>query len=207
MGFIKAADALPEQIGMIGFFYPTAEELETGAMTSTFPDLRNPLLTLNVYKGDLGIDDGVPRSVYALDTEGMTQVAGGDSGADAIKLRPGETAELPNGLGTVTFEDARPDGETATGYKDSVLRFATFDITYDPSRGWVLLFALLATGGLLTSLFIPRRRVWVKANENPAGGIRLEYAGLARGDDPTLDAAVSDLARRHTQQLGIEELP
>ena len=206
MGFIKAPDALPEQIGMIGFFYPTAAELPTGAMTSSFPDLRNPLLTLNVYTGDLGVDDGVPRSVYSLDTENMIQVAGGDSGTEAIKLRPGEAAELPNGLGTVTFEDIRPAAaRAAADYTDSVLRFATLDITYDPSRGWVLAFALLATGGLLTSLFVPRRRVWVKAIEQEGGGIRLEYAGLARGDDPTLDAAISDLAKRHAQQLEMRD--
>lgn len=202
MGFIKAPDALPEQVGMIGFFYPTAAELPTGALTSSFPDLLNPILTLNVYTGDLGVDDGIPRSVYALNTDGMTQVAGGKSGTAAIRLRPGETAQLPKGLGTVTFEDARPDGaETATGYKGSVLRFATFDLTHDPSRGWVLGFVLLAVGGLLTSLFVPRRRLWVKAIEREDGGIRLEYAGLARGDDPALDAAVADFAARHTAGL------
>ncbi len=202
IGFIKAPDALPEQVGMIGFFYPTAAELPTGALTSSFPDLLNPVLALNVYTGDLGIDDGVARSVYALDIDGMTQVAGGDSGAAAIRLRPGETAQLPNGLGTVTFEDARSGSpETANGNRDSVLRFATFDLTHDPSRAWVLGFALLAVGGLLTSLFVPRRRVWVRAIEQENGGIRLEYAGLARGDDPALDTAVADFAARHTAGL------
>lgn len=204
MGFIKALDALPEQIGMIGFFYPTAAELPTGAMTSAYPDLGNPLLTLNVYTGDLGIDDGIPRNVYALDVDGMTQVAGGDSDTKAIKLRPGETAPLPNGLGTVTFEDADPDPAAATDYADSVLRFATFDITYDPSRGWVLGFTLLAIGGLMTALFIPRRRVWVKAVETP-DGVRLEYAGLARGYEPGLERAVNDLAKRHLQDLNIKD--
>ena len=206
MGFIKAPDAKPAQIGMIGFFYPTAAQLPTGAMTSSFPDLRDPLLTLNVYTGDLGLDDGVPRSVYSLDTEDMTQVAGGDSATEAVRLRPGETANLPDGLGTVTFEDARPANSSAeAGYADSVLRFATLDITYDPSRGWVLGFALLAVGGLLTSLFVPRRRVWVKAVDREGGGIRLEYAGLARGEDPSLDAAIGDLAKRHAQQLEMKE--
>jgi cytochrome c biogenesis protein len=39
--------------------------------------------------------------------------------------------------------------------------------------------------------------VWVKA----VGG-RLEYAGLARGEDPTLAASVADIARRHREVLG-----
>lgn len=204
MGFIKAPDALPEQVGMIGFFYPTAGELSTGALTSIHADLLNPLLTLNVYTGDLGVDDGIPRNVYQLDVDGMTQVAGGNTGTDAIELRPGETAQLPNGLGTVTFEDANP--AATTDYADSVLRFATFDITYDPSRGWVLVFALLSLGGLLTALFIPRRRVWVKVIET-SGAVRLEYAGLARGYDPGLEPAVNDLAKRHRQQLNIKDTP
>lgn len=214
MGFIKAPDALPAQIGMIGFFYPTAGELPTGALTSMHADLLNPVLTLNVYTGDLGVDDGISRNVYALDVDAMTQVAGGNTGVEAIKLRPGESAPLPNGLGTVTFEHADADAAaatatataTATDYTESVLRFASFDITHDPSRGWVLAFALLSLSGLLTALFIPRRRVWVKAIET-AGAIRLEYAGLARGYAPGLEPAVNDLANRHRRQLNIKDAP
>ena len=56
--------------------------------------------------------------------------------------------------------------------------------------------AISGAFAVLTSLFIPRRRVWVKAT-----GTRLEYAGLARGEDPTLEAAVADLAARHTAML------
>ncbi|WP_242521917.1 cytochrome c biogenesis protein ResB [Microbacterium esteraromaticum] len=209
MGFIKAPDALPQQIGMIGFFYPTVGELSTGAFTSVHADLLDPLLTLNVYTGDLGVDDGVPQNVYALDVDGLTQVAGGDTGVEAIKLRPGETASLPNGLGTVTFEDESPGlgPVSAPDFSDSVLRFATFDITHDPSRGWVLAFTLLAVGGLMTALFVPRRRMWVKAVTQPDGGVRLEYAGLARGHDPTLEAAIDDLKKRHLQQLNIKDTP
>jgi cytochrome c biogenesis protein len=67
---------------------------------------------------------------------------------------------------------------------------------------WVLVFVILVIAGLITGLFVPRRRVWVKANEE-GEGIRLEYAGLARGEDPGLDAAVGDLAEKHTQGLGV----
>jgi cytochrome c biogenesis protein len=59
---------LPEQVGIIAFFYPTAEQLESGAYTSIYPDPFIPLMTMNVYTGDLGLDDGIPRNVYALDT-------------------------------------------------------------------------------------------------------------------------------------------
>jgi len=203
IGVVKVPDALPEQIGMIGFLYPTQATLTTGALTSNYPDLLNPVLSLQVFTGDLGLDGGIPRSVYSLDTDGMTEVAGRTADAPPIQLTPGETIELPDGIGSVTFENAAPDAP-ADDLTGSVPRFVSLDIHRDPSQGWVLVFAILVLAGLLTSLFIPRRRVWVKAiNDEDADGVRLEYAGLARGEDPTLDRAVREIADRHSQQLGI----
>ena len=66
----------------------------------------------------------------------------------------------------------------------------------------MLVFAVLVVAGLVTSLFIPRRRVWVKVASSAQGVLSLEYAGLARGDDPGLEAAVAELADRHIDQLG-----
>ncbi|MFB2596301.1 cytochrome c biogenesis protein ResB [Herbiconiux sp. P17] len=183
LGVVKVPDGLPDQVGLIGFFYPTQAQADSGVYYSSFPDLQYPVLTLNVYDGDLGLDGGVPASVYTLDTDAMTQLTGGDTGVDSIELKPGETMDLPNGLGTVTL--------------DGVKRFASFEVHHDPTQGWVLLFAVLVLGGLLTSLFIPRRRVWVKAAARADGTVHVEYAGLARGDDPRLVEAVAALAERH----------
>ncbi len=202
LGVVKVPDALPEQIGMIGFLYPTQTELATGALTSNYPDLLNPMLSLQVFTGDLGVDDGIPRSVYSLNTDEMIEIAGRNAETPAIQLTPGQTVKLPGGIGSVTFENADPNAENGD-LADSVPRFASFDIRNDPSQGWVLLFAILVLAGLLTSLFIPRRRLWVKAVDTADGGIRLEYAGLARGDDPALDRAVLDVAERHSEQLGL----
>ena len=200
LGVIKVPDGLAEQLGMIGFFYPTQATADSGAYFSSYPDLQYPLLTLNVYSGDLGLDAGVPTSVYSLDIDKMTQLAGGKTSVESIELKPGETRELPNGLGSVTFDDADP-GAKDGDFSGSVLRFASFDIHHDPTQLWVLSFAVLALLGLLTSLFVPRRRVWVKAVPEQDGSLRLEYAGLARGEDPALESAVSDLADRHTDLL------
>ena len=65
----------------------------------------------------------------------------------------------------------------------------------------MLLFAILILGGLLTSLFVPRRRIWVKAVQNDDGTVTLEYAGLARGEDPNLDSAVAGIAEQHAAAL------
>ncbi len=189
VGVVKLPDGLSQQLGMIGFFYPTVSTGHSGALFSIYPDLIDPEVTFNVYAGDLGLDDGVARSVYALDTKGLTQLTGGKTGVESIELKPGESAELPNGLGTVTF--------------DGVKRFASFDIHRDPTQGWVLVFALAALAGLLISLFIPRRRLWVAVTPLPGGGVHIETAGLARGDDPTLDTAVTSLDAAIATNLGL----
>lgn len=189
LGVVKVPDGLAKQIGMIGFFYPTKAIAATGAFFSSYPDLEAPVLTLNAYSGDLGINAGVPKSVYALDTAKLTQLNGGQTGSRSIELKPGQTEQLPNGLGSVTF--------------DGVSRFASFEIHHDPVQGWVLFFSLCAFGGLIVSVFIPRRRLWVKAIEHADEPLRLEYAGLAHGEDPQLEVAVERLFAEHFSSLGL----
>ena len=177
-------------------------QLRPGAFTSIHPDLRAPLLTLRVYTGDLGLDDGTSKSVYALDTDGLTEVAGRGADTPALELQPGETAELPGRHRLGHLRERGPE-RRSRGLSHSVARFVSLDVHHDASQQWVLLFALIVVAGLLTSLFVPRRRVWIKASETGRGGIRLEYAGLARGDDPGLEAAVAEIASKHARQLGI----
>ena len=55
---------------------------------------------------------------------------------------------------------------------------------------------MLAVLGLLAALFVPRRRMWVKASAD-GSSVRIEYAGLARGEDPTLGDAVERMAAEH----------
>lgn len=186
LGVVKVPDGLAEQVGLRGFFYPTKADLESGAYTSNYPDLLNPVLTLDVFAGDLGLDDGIPQSVYVLDTSNMEQLTGRQVGVDSLELTPGDTVDLPNGLGTITLED--------------VPRYAGLDIINNPAQVWILILALVSTAGLITSLFVPRRRMWVKAVPTDEG-VRIEYAALARGDDPALEAAVEDLRTIHRDEL------
>lgn len=176
LGVIKVPDAKPEQFGIVSFFYPTVGELSSGALTSLFPQAALPLLTMNVYVGDLGLDGGDPKNVFALDTHGLKQVAGGKSGNKGLQLEVGQTLALPNQMGTVTFE--------------GIKRFASLDVSYNPGGGWVLLFALLALAGVTLSLLVPRRRVWIRKTENG-----FEIAALARGDDPTLEKVITEIGK------------
>ena len=198
LGVVKITDGLPEQLGLRGFFYPTTGVLDTGAFFSAYGDLTNPTLTLDVFAGDLGINDGTPRSVYVLDTTDLTQLTGRAVDKDSIELSPGETADLPDGMGTVTFEDESPDG--AADASQSVKRFVSLQIHRDESGVWVLGFAVLALGGLMLALFVPRRRMWVKATAE-GDAVALEYAGLARGEDPTIAVALDDIVAGHGRLL------
>lgn len=188
LGVVKVPDGLAEQLGFLGFFYPDPLELDDGTFTSLTPNASDAsLLTLTAYTGDLGLDAGVSVNAYSLNVDDLTQVAGPKADAPALELTQGQTAELPDGLGTIEF----------TGLK----RFVSVEFHHDPTEGWVLVFALLILGGLLVSLFVPRRRMWVKVTDTGDGTLHLEYAGLARGEDPGLEAAVAAIARTHTARL------
>ncbi|GAA1585136.1 cytochrome c biogenesis protein [Mycolicibacterium mucogenicum 261Sha1.1M5] len=194
LGVVKVLDGMTNdageetELGLRGFFYPTQTKLESGAYTSNYPDLENPVLTLDAFMGDTGVDNefGIPQSVYSLETENMEQLTGRAIDKPSIELRPGESADLPRGLGTVTLE--------------AVPRYASFDVMQNPFQIGILIFALLSLGGLLWSLFVPRRRVWVKAIPTK-DGVVLQYAGLARGDDPALDRAVEEMREAHREVL------
>ena len=190
LGVIKIPDGLKEQVGIRALFYPTAVLTNLGTLASSYPDLVNPELTMEVYTGDLGLDNGQGTNAYALDTDSLTEIAGRTADAATIKLGLGDSIDLPDGLGSVELT--------------SIPRFASLDVHHDPAQGWVLLFAILVLAGLITSLFIPRRRMWIKAVTAADGSVSLQYAGLARGDDPGLNAAVTEIADKHSDQLGLK---
>jgi cytochrome c biogenesis protein len=173
-----------KQIGLVGFLYPTPAEQTDGSFVSIFPSIgKQSLVSFFVYEGNVGLDSGAPKNVYELDTSGMKQVAGR---TDPVQLTIGQTKTLPDGLGTVTL--------------DGITRYAAFDIHHDPSQRLVALFVALAVLGLIVSLLVPRRRMWVKVRED-GDEVLVEYAGLARGDDPNLARAVADLEQQHRAAL------
>ncbi|WP_432482398.1 cytochrome c biogenesis protein ResB [Kineococcus esterisolvens] len=196
-GVVKVPDAVdadgdPVQIGLSGVFLPSATVDATGSPVSGFPDLANPVLVMQAYTGDLGLDDGVPQNVYELADEGLTQVLDEEGRPFAIRLRPGETVELPDGLGTVSLE--------------GVQRYASFDVRSTPGQSAALVFSLLGTTGLVLSLFLPRRRLWVRvAPAAGGGGSRVQVAGLARGDDAGLAFEVDGALERLRTAVGAPE--
>ena len=183
VGVVKIPDGLAEQTGMLGFIYPSAVVLESGALSSVYPEPDQPVLTLNVFEGDLGLNEGIPRNVYSLDTESLTQITGGDTGGDSIVLGLGQVQELPGNRGSVEFT--------------SLPRFISVDVHRDPTQLPVALSAFFILAGLVVSLFVTRRRAWIRVI--PGAPNTVEFAALARGDDPGLGLALDRLVEDFSQ--------
>jgi cytochrome c biogenesis protein len=158
-GVIKVPDASPSQLGFQAIFLPTASvDPELGPI-STYPAAIHPAVFMSVWKGDLGLDSGVPQSVYKLDDTNLERVA-------LESLEPGKTWTLPDGLGSITF--------------DGVEEFATFSVAQDPGKGLALGAVIVMITGLMLSLGIRRRRVWVRAVAGEDGRTVVTIAGLGR---------------------------
>ncbi|WP_285249676.1 cytochrome c biogenesis protein ResB [Pseudarthrobacter sp. fls2-241-R2A-168] len=178
---IKVPDAKPDQLGFQGFFLPTAFVSNEGVSFSGDPGLFNPQLTLNSYYGDLGLDDGAPQNVFEIDVRNLTPLNARNLAAGGIKLAPGTSYTLPDGKGTISF--------------DGVKRYIGVDIHHNPGQLYALIFALLAVAGLILSLYVNRRRVWVRTGTHEDGRTMVEYGLLARGEDHRL-AGEADAVRK-----------
>ena len=165
IGAIKLPDMNP-QIGMVSSFLPTADRSPTRGAFSSFPEVLDPRLLVSVWMGNLGLDSGIPQSVYRVDTSMMKRI-----GLKALKLN--ETYNF--GEGTIAFE----------GYKSWV----NLQIVDDPGKLYALFGAIFAILGLLISLFTRQRRIWIKADG------RVQIAGLAKNGVPGLDEELAALKK------------
>ncbi|MFF5361639.1 cytochrome c biogenesis protein ResB [Streptomyces scabiei] len=175
----RDAKGVSEQLGIQGFFLPTYGGKNT-AVVSQFPALLNPVLNLEPYHGDLGVNAGIPKSVYQLDKSKLKGFKDSKGAQVRENLKIGESMTLPNGAGTITF--------------DGVKEWAGFQITQQPGSGWALGGAITAILGLAGSLFIQRRRVWVRAVAGPDGVTVVEMAGLGRSESAKVPEELGDLA-------------
>ncbi len=176
-GVVKAGFAQPGEIGLEGFFYPTFANVDGNPVNLGGNDL-NPLLSLNVYTGDLNLSSGASQSVYTLDKSKATEVKNEDGKLLRIALAPGDTVQLPDGLGSVTFEKVVP--------------WQRIQISQTPGKDVALLGVVLALLGLMGSLFIRSRRVWVRVTEGPDGTV-VEIAALDRSGGADTDVVLSGL--------------
>ena len=165
IGAIKIPDMDP-QIGFVGSFLPTADRDPIRGGFSSYPEVLDPRLLVSIWKGDLGLNTGIPQSVYRIDTSKMERI-----GLKALVLN--ESYDF--GEGSITF----------TGWKSWV----NLQIVNDPGKGFALFGAILAILGLLISLFTRQRRIWVKQ------GRKTQVAGLAKNGIPGLEEEIADLIK------------
>ncbi|MBZ5734803.1 cytochrome c biogenesis protein ResB [Nocardioides sp. TRM66260-LWL] len=167
-GVVKAPDAQPRGIGLEGLLYPTFASVN-GEPFNVFGDDKNPVLSMRVYSGDLNMDGGAPQSVYVLDKSRTTMLEKADGKPYRLDLALGDTVALPNGLGSVSFDSIQP--------------WVRVQISHTPGKLIALAGVVMALVGLIGSLFVRPRRVWVRAR--PAGpedgsGTLVEVAALDR---------------------------
>ncbi|MFI1360604.1 cytochrome c biogenesis protein ResB [Streptomyces sp. NPDC020898] len=174
----RNAKGVEEQLGFQAFFLPTY--VPGNEIASQFPALDNPVLNLIGYHGDLGVNAGIPQSVYQLDKSHMKVFKDAKGKEVRENLKPGETMKLPNGAGSVTYEGTQ--------------EWANFQVTRQPASGWALTGATVAVFGLAGSLFIQRRRVWVRAVKGPDGVTVVEMGGLGRSESAKVPEELGDLA-------------
>jgi cytochrome c biogenesis protein len=185
-GVVKVPDARPQQLGFAGVFLPTTVDVG-GKLQSAFPAPYRPAVSLVSFAGNLGMNSGVPQSVYQLDTTGLHRLA-----VKPRPLSPGQSIRLPNGTGTLTF----------TGYR----QWISLAITYDPGQLPALIAAIAALAGLLVSFLVRRRRVFLRAVPAAGGGSTVEFAGLARTESSeTFGAEFDDLSTELSAALGAAE--
>jgi len=174
-GVVKVPDARPQQLGFAGVFLPTTVDVG-GKLQSAFPAPYRPAVSLVSFAGNLGMNSGVPQSVYQLDTAGLHRLA-----VQPRPLSPGQSIRLPNGMGTLAF----------TGYR----QWISLAITYDPGQLPALIAAIAALAGLLVSFLVRRRRVFLRAVPAAGGGSTVEFAGLARTESSeTFGAEFAELS-------------
>ena len=165
IGAIKVPDADP-QIGFVASFLPTAARDEVRGGFSSFPELLDPRLLISVWQGDLKMDSGVPQSVYRIDTDGMERI-----GLKGLSI--GESYDY--GVGTITF--------------NGVVPWVNLQVVKDPGKQAALIGSIFAIIGLLASLFIRQRRIYVRSN-----GKQIEIAGF--GNRPGLEEEIKRMVEK-----------
>ncbi len=153
------------QIAIQGLFAPTAE-LDGKLLSSSFPAMNAPAVAIDIYRGDTGLDSGKPQSLFSLDPSLIEQKR--LTKQARVNLKAGEQTKLDDGT-VIKFDGAVP--------------FINVQVSHDPAQVWVLVFALTMMAGLLVSLVVRRRRVWIRMVSAGPGTVNVELGGLARTDN------------------------
>ncbi|SDD43508.1 cytochrome c biogenesis protein [Actinokineospora iranica] len=177
-GVTDSGERRTRQLAVTGLFAPTAL-IHDKVLTSSFPDLTDPAVAVDVLRGDTGLDSGRSQSIFEVDRSlvdsgRLTRVA-------RQNLKPG---------GEITLDDG-----TKVRF-DGVERWVNLQVSHDPTQLWVLVSAVVMILGLGTSLVVKRRRLWVRAAPDDEGRTVVAVGGLARTDQAGYGEEFSRIAAR-----------
>lgn len=167
-----AAERRQHEIAIQGLLAPT-EQLDGTLLSSRFPALNAPAVAVDIYRGDTGLDTGRPQSLFTLDPRLIEQHR--LTREKRVNLRAGQAVRIDQG----------PAAGTVIRF-DGAVPFVNLQVSHDPGQTWVLVFAVTMMAGLLVSLLVRRRRVWVRLTPDAGGApgtVNVELGGLARTDN------------------------
>ncbi|MDD4866948.1 MAG: cytochrome c biogenesis protein ResB [Mycobacterium sp.] len=185
------AERRKHQIAIQGLLAPT-EQLDGTLLSSRFPALDAPAVAVDIYRGDTGLDTGRPQSLFTLDSRLLQQ--GRLTREKRVNLRAGQEVRIERG----------PAAGTVVRF-DGAVPFVNLQVSHDPGQAWVLVFAVAMMAGLVVSLLVRRRRVWVRlrsAGETAPGTVNVELGGLARTDNSGWGDEFERLTERLLAGLG-----
>ena len=181
-GAVKVTNATP-QVGLELTMFTglvTAPDCPGGAPFCNDPRLVRPVLVVLAYQGDLQADRA--QSVFTLDRSRLRLL-----GDRPVLLVPGQSKKLANGM-VVSFTDLK--------------QYSVFTLARDPGVPVVAAGAALLLGGLIPSLYVTRRRVWVRATPAGPGTTRVELAGLALQGKTAFEGELARLAQQVERGAG-----
>ena len=192
--FPDLADRRQNQIALEGNFAPTAQwgGQDGETLQSSFPSMDDPALSMDIYRGDAGLDSGRPQNIFVLDQ--MLIAEGQLQKLERVNLTPGEEITVDGGI-KVRF--------------DGAAEYANYQISRDPTQVWALVTTVIMLAALAGSLTIKRRRVWVRLAPVVGGGTAVEIAGLARTDragwGPEFSELVEEILGEHPDADGDDD--
>lgn len=190
-----AQERRQHQIAIQGLLAPT-EQLDGALLSSRFPALNDPAVAIDIYRGDTGLDTGRPQSLFTLDPRLIEQ--GRLTREKRVNLRAGDQVRIDQG----------PAAGTVVRF-DGAVPFVNLQVSHDPGQAWVLVFAISMMAGLLVSLLVRRRRVWVRLtpDSDRPSTVNVELGGLARTDNSGWGDEFERLTERLLAGLGGSGVP
>jgi cytochrome c biogenesis protein len=181
-GAVKVTRSTP-QVGLQMVLFTglrTGPDCPPGMDFCNDPRLSRPVLVVLAYQGDLQADRA--QSVFSLDHSRLRPL-----GDRPLLLPPGRSGRLANGM-VVSFTDLK--------------QYSVLTLARDPGVPVVAVGAALLLCGLIPSLYVTRRRVWVRAVPAGPGTTRVELAGLALQGKPAFEGELARLAAQVERGAG-----